>query len=283
MDVAKLAGAPFQRPEFVHAFFESLSKGAELIQAIDNLSDEDLEKGAQGTLASIAAVVRAYTRKKNVKVNANYYVSVQPSTTVLENARFCRHDRILTSFRCFLVLKQWAHAVDALPQALTLPVECCTRTADGKAGNDPLLFGAPWSFAHNEPYLVSDTGEIWRHVVDHNEAVRREVGDYFRSLSSEIRSFVSIPIPTPAYGPYIRRHEYKQPVLGVVNVQSSRRALLGVFPGNQAKVRLALAPLIQNLSYYVLRLHFKDMLDLTPPNRGCGTKSACGSSDKQES
>lgn len=186
-DFAQNVGAPYADEAFVEEYSEALREAIDLLPDVMSFDEAQLEKGGRGILLTIAALIRAYHGGKP-EINANYMVPEPPSESLLQKALFCRKDRKPTALGCFLVLRQWAKD-SGTPAELILPVE-------RPGGEDALLFGAPRAYREGRHDLVVDTTDYRLAQAHENEAVRRQIADYFREHASAIRSFVSIPIQT---------------------------------------------------------------------------------------
>lgn len=247
-DVYRSKGAPFNSEPFLEAFCGAVQSVTDVTHSIEKLSAEELVQGATACLGFMAAVVKAYHRKKNVCINANYYIPQPPTEALLDQARFCQKDRRVDSFECFLVLQMWAHNSGVNPQGVVLPVD----SPNGGHG-EPVLFGAPNAFVNDRDYLVGDTGrdELYKHTGEiERMAIREDILKYFEK-HPEIRSFISVPIRPP------RSMVQLGSPMAVVCVQSDKRNLLGLFDGNRRKLRLVLAPLFHGLAYFIYRLHYE--------------------------
>jgi hypothetical protein len=242
-------GAPYNSDAFVQAYSDASKKAVDLLGDVRQYTAQQLTDGARGVLRLMASVVTAYHADQRVQIHANYMVPVEPTAAAVQQARFCTKDRRHDSFECFLELKHWSHEAKGFPEGLLLPVE----RVEEQLSVDAILMGAPSAFAYGKSYLVNDTQEAWRDLASHeNEAVRAEVTNYFKRHKDQLRSFVSFPVTPPAD----RAHSCPWGTIAVVNIQSNRPRLMGWFPGNRRKLELALAPLLQTFSHFVVRLHY---------------------------
>ena len=248
-DAAVSYGAPYNSDVFVQAYSDASKKAVDLLGDVQHYTQGQLLDGARGVLRLMSSVVTAYHADPKISINANYMVPVQPSAEVVEKARFCTKDRRHDSFECFLELKHWSQEAKGFPEGLLIPVE----RLEQELSVDAILMGAPSAFAYGKSYLVNDTMNVWQDLSSHeNEAVRSEVGNYFKRHKDQLRSFISLPVTAPAD----RQHSCPWGTIAVVNIQSSRTHLMGWFPGNRRKLELALAPLLQTFSHFVIRLHY---------------------------
>ena len=246
-DAIKNARAPFNSEEFVKAYSEAMSDATDLAEVISQLGPEELEQTSRTILQAISIVVRAYHGKRNVKINANYMTPEPGSKQLLESASFADRRRNPDSFKCFLILRQWASNHGVLPDII-LPV-------DGGTGKvDVTLLGAPDAYLHNRQYLIWNTRRINKHLkkIESSE-LRAEIKAYFDRHSSELRSFVTWPLEAPKG---IAGLEPNQ-VIAVVNVNSDQKGVIGRFQGNQRKLYLALVPLLNLLSKLIVRMHYQ--------------------------
>jgi hypothetical protein len=253
VDVVTTHGAPYNSDEFVEAFSTASKRAIDLLGDIKEYTPAELDAGAKGVLRLIASVVTAYHRQARLTINANYMIPVAPTPERAARARFCTKDRRAGTFGCFLELKAWATDDCGFPRGLLLPVE----RLDEERSVDALLMGAPWALAHGKSYLVNDTLNLYEHMVSfENETVRRDVREYFDRHKNQVRSFISLPVVAPAG----RENVCDWPAIAVVNIQSSRRRLMGWFPGNRRKLELTLAPLVQTFAHFMIRMYY----DLLP-------------------
>lgn len=240
-------GAPYRSEEFIRELSEYQKKSIDLVHSLDSLSEPELREGAQGVLRMLAFTVEAYHRKADgIRVNANYMIPTAPTDDLVQQALFTTRDRHVNSFRCFLQLVMWAEHSDGCPEDVLLPVEL-------PSSHHPLLFGAPHAFVHQEMQVVGNTEDLWQVTQAEEYApTRMQIAEFFKRQSDRFKSFASFPMSVPPG----KAHTCQHPVMGVVNIDSNKTALLGQHRSNQAKLRQVLAPLIHILSYYVWRLHF---------------------------
>jgi hypothetical protein len=242
-------GAPYNSDTFVQAYSDASKKAVDLLGDVRAYTPQQLLDGARGVLRLMSSVVTAYHADADIRINANYMVPIPATPEVAQRARFCTKDRRHDSFLCFLELKRWSNEAMGFPEGLLLPVE---RT-DQELSVDAILMGAPSAFAFAKAYLVNDTLDIWQDLSHHeNQAVRSEVAEYFKRHKDQLRSFISFPVTAPAD----RQHSCLWQTIAVVNIQSNKPRLMGWFPGNRRKLELALAPLLQTFSHFVVRLHY---------------------------
>lgn len=247
-DYIEHRGSPYTSEEFVERYAESVRDAIDLVPDVMSFNEAELRVGIAGCLQHMAALVQAYHGGKGVEVNANYMVAHAPTQQLLEEARFCRRERRADSYRCFLVLEQWAKLIEALPTRLVLPVE---KEEEG----DILLFGAPMAYMTNKAQMVTDTTEYSLFTRHESQRVRSDMKEYFDRHTKDFQSFVSIPIPPPQVDAYVPRQGCSANVMAVVNIQCSRKNILGRVAANQRKLLMVLVPLVHVLSYYLLRMN----------------------------
>lgn len=248
LDLFEHRGSPYTSEEFVESYAKGVRDAIDLVPDVLQFGEAELRAGSEGVLSHMASVVRAYHGHKGVAVNANYMVPTAPTQTLLDEARFCRKERRPDTFGCFLVLEQWAKPQDSLPGRLVLPVE----HADG---GDALLFGAPKAYLMNTPQIIDDTSQ-WDLASDHeSQKVKVELSEYFKRHAEHFQSFVSIPIAPPSGRAFAAQVGCSHLVMGVVNIQCSRKNILGRVAANQRKLLMVLLPLVHILSYYLLRMN----------------------------
>ncbi len=232
----------------MRAYSDSLSSAHDLVEDISQLSPDEQDEAFRGVLQAIAIVVRAYHRKRDVTINANYMVPEPGSEALLKAALFCDKRRQPASFRCFLVLKLWAYAPGPLPY-IVLPVD----NHDDEDSQQTSLFGAPWSFANGRASIIRDTQRLKKHLRGYeNRKTRAEITEYFRKHRDHLRSFASLPIETPKGTSGFVPNQ----VIGVLNIDSSKTAVLGLFNGNQRKLHVALIPYLNLLAKLIVRRHY---------------------------
>jgi len=235
-------GQPFNSEKFVNSYNDGLRKAIDLVEGVSELKKDGLTTAATALLKILASVVQGYHRKG--EVNANYMVQRDPSEDLLAKCKFAMHDRRHDSFAGFLQLEAWGKIVNGLPnpKAFVLPVE----NPSGPRAKE-LLFGAPAALIRDKPFIVGDTLKTNKITRKNHERIQREIGEYFQAQRERLRSFVSIPVGLPPSSNLASRP------FGVVNIQSSRKSVLGALPGNQRKLLVALSPFVQVLSYIMLR------------------------------
>jgi hypothetical protein len=250
-DAIRNRRSPYNTERFLAAHDENLKRSIDNLQDISTHSVEVLAENARGVLRMISAVVKANIRDQNVEVNANYMIPRPAAQDLMDGALFCDRKRRSDSYGCFLTLQAWAHDAPDLPNPVILPVD--------KAGNE-MLFGAPAAYSKNQTQILRNTRKAHK-LIDKNKhrEIRQQVENYFSENGQHIRSFASLPIRVP---PFLTRPELQHftcastDTIGVVNVQSSKTSVLGVFEGNQRKLEMALAPFVHVLAHHVLRLHY---------------------------
>lgn len=248
LDFVEHRASPYTSEEFVEQYSECVRDAIDLVPDVLNFGAAQLQAGTEGVLSQMASVVRAYHGHQGVEVNANYMVPARPTQPLLDEAKFCRKERRPDSFGCFLVLQQWAKPVDALPGRLVLPVE-------HEDGGDAMLFGAPKAYATNRPQIIDDV-DRWDLFSDHeSQKVRTDLKEYFDHHSEHFKSFVSIPVVPPKDHRFAPLAGCSPNVMGVVNIQCSRKHVLGRVAANQRKLLMVLLPLVHVLSYYLLRMN----------------------------
>jgi hypothetical protein len=245
-DAVASFNAPFRTEAFVKAYADVVDNALDLAADVPQLGPQELEETTGGVLRAIALVVSAYHGHGKVQINANYMIPMPPSKELLEAASFLDKRRKPESFERFLVLQDWGSAHGTLPNII-LPVE--------KQGGT-VLFGAPSSYSHNARYVVRDTRWLRKHLRGYeSRELRQDVKRYFREHEKQVRSFVSWPLVASKGGDGIKANQ----VVAIVNVDSNRPAVLGLFPGNQRKLHIVLVPLLNLLTKLVVRKHYQTM------------------------
>lgn len=242
-DRLRARGAPFHKEEFVALVSQAYKDCIDVAHKIDRYTPSELQEAATKLLAILALIVEGYSRR-DARVTANYLVPMDSTPALVSRAMFTNRARRDDTYECFLVLQQWHKQVEDLPLDIVVPVD--------KPGQ-PTLFGAATAFMEGTHQLTGDSRKISSLLTEQTDDVREEVAAYFKSYENRLRSFVSFPLNVPAG---IERHRNcSRSVVCVVNINSSRTHLLGIFAGNQKKLRLVLAPLLHALTQVVVRLH----------------------------
>lgn len=237
-DFVATKGAPYNSDAFVEAYAEAIGNAVDLTLNLGGLNKEQVSAAMIGVLRSTAAAVQAYHRKG--VVNANYMVWRNPTEELFRRSKFTMKDRRADSFAGFLDLMCWAKANDVLPTDFVLPIE----QPDGPRASE-LLFGAPSAYVNKKADIIGNTLRLGSRLRAQDHRIKAEILDYFQAKKDHLRSFASMPVVQPGTDDHI---------IGVVNVQSNRRMLFGLFPGNQKKLMTALAPLLHILSIQHARL-----------------------------
>jgi hypothetical protein len=245
-DLLVTRGAPFYSDEFMRKHAQFMRSCIDLVPGIDALSPEKIDQSIHKLLSHVASVVKAYNNGEGIVVNSNYMIPRTPTVALRDQAIFTRKDRDPSSFQCFLTLERWANPDGACP-TVVLPVERPIST-------DAMLFGAPKAFTLSRTQVVNDTLDMDMEIHEHEtERIRRWIGDFFESQKDRMRSFASFPVIAPEG----LAHCCPFPAIGVVNVDSNRKRLLGYHWSNQQKLGLALEPVIHTLSHFLVRRHFR--------------------------
>jgi hypothetical protein len=191
----------------------------------------------------VGSTIRDCVARKSV--NANYMIPLEPTEALMAQARFCDRKEPLTAYSRFLALQLWAYDVEGgYPNKFVLPV------AAGDAGLD--LFGAPRAFRRMRTEIVPKTLSAHGLIPRTHARIRAEVKEYFKAHRDTLRSFASFPVFAPSWS---HRSLRRNSVIAVVNVQSMKTSILGVFEGNQRKLEMALSPFLHVLSYYFINMH----------------------------
>ena len=223
---------------FLNAHRDALNLQIDNIQDIGSHSPEVLREGTRSALRTICAVVKGNIRDESAEINANYMLPRPSSQALMDRATFCDRNWRYDAFSCFLELMMWAHPVPHLPESLVLPI---TRGA-----GDGLLFGAPRAFATGKTDVIRNTLKAHKRIdARKNKQLRNDVEAYFSTHKSHMSSFASVPVRMPAFTKSPNGAAQftcaPQDVIGVVNIQSSKKAIFGVLKGNQQKMEIWLA------------------------------------------
>jgi len=221
-------------------------------EVVDNVAASDLAALSRGELVAhtgvllrmLVAIVKGSMGSQETVVNACYMVPMEPDAAV--ELAFHEDNWKLDSYHCFLKLEAWAEETPDLPMHLVLPVPKATQDR---------LFGAPRAFASNTLQVVNNTRRCHWLVDKHRcPETRHRVEQYFRQYGDKIRSFASIPIEPP-FPERSNNCRFHSPSVGIVNIHSSRKYVLGRARRNRRRWRSVLSLPLLLLSYYVGRLH----------------------------
>jgi hypothetical protein len=237
---------------FLNAHRDALNLQIDNIQDIGSHSPEVLREGTRSALRTICAVVKGNIRDQRAEINANYTLPKPSTQALMDRAIFCDRNWRYDAFSCFLDLMMWAHPVPHLPDSLVLPVP--------RGASEGLLFGAPRAFATGKTDVIRSTLKAHKSIDSRkNKQLRNDVEAYFASHKSHMSSFASVPIRMPAFTRSVNGGQFTcspQDVIGVVNIQSSKKAIFGVLKGNEQKMEIWLAPHLHVLAHHLLRLHY---------------------------
>ena len=249
-DAIKNRQSPYNTERFIQAHDENLRQTIDNLLDISDHSQPVLVDNVRSILRAISSVVKANIRDQNVIVNANYMVPRPAAPELMKEAAFCDSKRRHDSYKCFLELRSWAYDTPDLPSRLVLPV-------DKTAGE--MLFGAPTAYATHRTVIVRNTRKVYKTIDKRKHPeIRHAVEDYFNAHRDRIRSFATLPIRVPTFFNAQQLRQFNcaaNDVIGVMNVQSSKTSVLGVFEGNQRKLEMAIGPYVHILAHHVLRLH----------------------------
>lgn len=186
-------------------------------------------------LQTICALVATYHQEKdNGKVRAKFNASVMVvegcdawietqdgNLQFKSSVRFWDVNRGLQACDNVLHLTCWAEEPENW-QPFVLPID---------KDDDYLLPGAPRACAEKQMQIVSDTDELWNNdVAKHAITVKRELRDYCESNEQSLRSFFCLPL------------ESEGRIIGILNVQSKSRDILGIDKEHSDDLELCLRP-----------------------------------------
>jgi hypothetical protein len=278
-----LAKKGYESEEFVAELAENVGKTLLLYRDIDAMSLEEIEEACRFVMRSICNVVFSFHRPgmsaiaSELKINACLMEPVLPkdfTPELLDSVAFLPRDgrNPDTGLDAILKLRLWAWP-EGQPESLTLPVE--------KPGR--LLFGAPRAFAKVKAEYVKNTSAILHRRSQVNPFRKKgppshgiayippvlppgvfdSVRTYFQNNEELFRSFVSIPLKVPVgdEGPWDKMMgPYRNHPLAILNIQSSRKAILGHRQVTARRLIMRLIPLIAMLEGFILQ---KRILELT--------------------
>jgi hypothetical protein len=242
IDWYQTRGAPFRTDVFIEKHAECVKACINLATDIESLDNDEAREATTTILNMISNVALAL--RPDDDVNANYMIPVEPTATTIAKAHFADRRLPPESFECLLELRGWAKDVPGFPREFILPVEKAT------GGHREVIFGAPEAYVANSVRFVRDTLHLRGELKGIERAqVRTEIAAYFKEHKSRIRSFASYPIQDPI----------GSRVIGVVNIQAMKRALMGVSAGNQRRVTMAISPLLVALGHFVRYHHAREI------------------------
>lgn len=215
----------------MEAYAAAVKNSIQSAAVAHNMTAEDRLSAQKNILITIANIVHLYYDKKDdLEINACYmqaYSTDDLPVDVAGRVMFKEKTRRLDTYAHVLDLILWAK--DCEPKQMALPVED-PSDSDMKF---KLLPGAPAAFALRKTQTVQSTDDLEPYFNEQGRNVDAVVRDaqikYFRDQGFE--SFVSIPIETD------------DTMIGVLNVQSNKRNILGPRNRHEKPVTNLLEPL----------------------------------------
>jgi len=150
------------------------------------------------------------------------------------------------------VLASDAYAEQEEREAFVLPVE--PRAADGAAAR--VLPGAPQAFLHDKPVIIDDTAKT-PFGARVEKDVRKKISAYFATKG--FKSFASLNIIG-------KDGDRDGETIGILNVESSGRSLLGKSTGEKSHMAALLRPYCVILGLIIAEIKAQQTAAAAPPN-----------------
>jgi hypothetical protein len=213
---------------FLKRYTDTLINAFQLAPEISLMSKEEIDK-AQGELLRfiVKFIELYYDEKSGLKLSANLMVKkevedFQENDKFNKQVYFSDPTRLASTYDCLLTIVQSSSPLEHVPLEFSIPVD---------KDENRILFGAPRAFHSGANEVINDitSNEIDDLLIGHPKIVADSIKDFLGKM--EYMSFASIPLRTS-----------KGKSIGVVNIQSNRRYVMGSSPKDEERINSYLMP-----------------------------------------